>query len=74
MQLEVIARTPKGRARPTPLLFVHGAYGGAWEWDEHFLPYFAERGWVSHVYCAKVVRQAAASFMRPDPWPVAGRP
>jgi non-heme chloroperoxidase len=48
MQLEVIARTPKGRARPTPLLFVHGAYGGAWEWDEHFLPYFAERGWVSH--------------------------
>ena len=33
MQLEVIARTPKGRARPTPLLFVHGAYGGAWEWD-----------------------------------------
>jgi pimeloyl-ACP methyl ester carboxylesterase len=48
MQLEVITRTPKGRARPTPLLFVHGAYGGAWEWDEHFLPYFAERGWVAH--------------------------
>jgi pimeloyl-ACP methyl ester carboxylesterase len=48
MQLEVITRAPKGRARPTPLLFVHGAYGGAWEWDEHFLPYFAERGWVAH--------------------------
>ena len=48
MQLEVITRTPKGRAWPTPLLFVHGAYGGAWEWDEHFLPYFAERGWVAH--------------------------
>ena len=27
---------------------MHGAYGGAWEWDEHFLPYFAERGWVAH--------------------------
>jgi hypothetical protein len=26
------------------------------------------------MYCTKVVRQAAASFMRPDPWPVAGRP
>jgi hypothetical protein len=26
------------------------------------------------VYCTKVVRQAAASFMRPDPWPVAGWP
>jgi pimeloyl-ACP methyl ester carboxylesterase len=48
MRLEVITRTPKGRARPTPLLFVHGAYGGAWEWDEHFLPYFAERGWAAH--------------------------
>ena len=48
MQLEVITRTPKGPARPMPLLFVHGAYGGAWLWDEHFLPYFAERGWVAH--------------------------
>ena len=48
MQLEVITRTPKGHARPMPLLFVHGAYGGAWLWDEHFLPYFAERGWVAH--------------------------
>jgi non-heme chloroperoxidase len=48
MQLEVIARTPEGPARPTPLLFVHGAYGGAWLWDEHFLPYFAERGWEAH--------------------------
>jgi pimeloyl-ACP methyl ester carboxylesterase len=47
-QLEVITRTPEGKARPTPLLFVHGAYGGAWLWDEHFLPYFAERGWVAH--------------------------
>jgi non-heme chloroperoxidase len=48
MRLELITRTPKGHARSTPLLFVHGAYGGAWEWDEHFLPYFAERGWVAH--------------------------
>jgi putative oxidoreductase len=28
----------------------------------------------TEVYCTKVVRQAAASFMRPDPWPVAGWP
>lgn len=47
-QLEVITRNPKGKARPVPLLFVHGAYSGAWVWDEHFLPYFAERGWVAH--------------------------
>jgi len=39
---------PKGKARPTPLLFVHGAWHGAWCWDEHFLPYFAEHGYASH--------------------------
>jgi len=27
-----------------PLLFVHGAFCGAWCWEEHFLSYFAERG------------------------------
>ncbi len=27
-----------------PLLFVHGAWHGAWCWDTHFLPYFAEQG------------------------------
>ena len=26
------------------------------------------------LYCTRVMRQAAASFMPPDPWPVAGRP
>ncbi len=30
-----------------PLLFVHGAFCGAWTWSEHFLPFFAERGWRS---------------------------
>ena len=29
---------------------------------------------VQSVYCNTVMRQAAALFMRPDPWPVAGRP
>ena len=48
MRLEVITRKPKGRARPIPLLFVHGAFGGAWVWDQHFLPWFALRGWEAH--------------------------
>lgn len=48
MRLEVISRKPKGRARPTPLVFVHGAFGGAWVWDQHFLPWLAERGWEAH--------------------------
>jgi pimeloyl-ACP methyl ester carboxylesterase len=31
--------------RPTPLLFVHGAWHGAWCWDEYFLDFFAGRGY-----------------------------
>lgn len=27
-----------------PLLFLHGAFAGAWMWDEVFLPHFARRG------------------------------
>jgi pimeloyl-ACP methyl ester carboxylesterase len=46
--LEVLSRPPSGPARPTPLLFVHGAWHAAWCWDENFLPYFAERGYAVH--------------------------
>lgn len=31
-----------------PLLFVHGAYVGAWCWDAHFLPALADRGYTAH--------------------------
>ncbi|MEK6592546.1 MAG: alpha/beta hydrolase [Pseudomonadota bacterium] len=48
MKPEIISRVPQGRARPTPLLFVHGAFVGAWCWDEYFLAYFAERGYAAH--------------------------
>lgn len=48
MHLEIISRQPEANARPTPLLFVHGAWHGAWCWDEHFLPYFARRGYACH--------------------------
>ncbi|GBD94276.1 haloalkane dehalogenase [bacterium BMS3Abin05] len=48
MQLEMITQEPKTHPRPTPILFVHGAWHSAWCWAEHFLPYFAEHGYVSH--------------------------
>jgi pimeloyl-ACP methyl ester carboxylesterase len=38
------ARTQRDDAYPVPLLFVHGAYVGAWCWAEHFLPHFAAAG------------------------------
>ena len=46
--LEVLVRMPQGPARPTPLLFVHGAYTAAWCWDEHFLPFFADAGYAAY--------------------------
>lgn len=48
MNLELISRHPAGEARPTPLLFVHGAWHGAWCWEEHFLAYFAGLGYEAH--------------------------
>jgi len=48
MHLEVVTHEPKTNARSTPLLFVHGAWHGAWCWTEFFLPYFAEHGYRSH--------------------------
>ena len=47
-QLEVLSCEPKRRKHETPLLFVHGAFAGAWVWDEHFLPWFAEQGFSAH--------------------------
>lgn len=46
--LEVISRYPSTRHEQPPLLFVHGAWHGAWCWSEHFLDYFAARGYASH--------------------------
>ena len=46
--LEVLTRTPAHLKRKTPLLFIHGAFTGAWCWDEHFLPFFAEAGYAAH--------------------------
>ncbi|MCL2589283.1 MAG: alpha/beta hydrolase [Betaproteobacteria bacterium] len=47
--LEIISRLPASHHRHRmPILFVHGAYAGAWCWEEHFLPWFAQRGWAGH--------------------------
>lgn len=44
MNLEVISKYPCEKLHATPLLFVHGAWHGAWCW-ENFLPYFADHGY-----------------------------
>ena len=47
MELELITQIPDENPRPTPVLFVHGSWHGAWCW-ENFLPYFAGRGYRSY--------------------------
>src|ERR1039457_4121859 len=48
MKLEIISKYPAGNSHSTPLLFVHGAWHGAWCWDEHYLDYFAQKGFEAH--------------------------
>jgi pimeloyl-ACP methyl ester carboxylesterase len=43
--LEVIGKGAVSESHPVPLLFVHGAWHAAWCWDEHFLDFFAQRGY-----------------------------
>lgn len=46
MDLEIIKRLPQNKTHEHPLIFVHGAWHGAWCW-ENFLPYFADHGYES---------------------------
>ncbi|WP_425312085.1 alpha/beta hydrolase [Mycobacterium asiaticum] len=43
--LELIEKGTASPTHPAPLLFVHGGCLSAWCWDEHFLDFFAERGY-----------------------------
>ena len=43
MELEIHSITPEA-PRPTPLLFIHGMWHGAWCWDK-FLDFFAQAGY-----------------------------
>jgi len=45
MRLEVVSRHPDAPVSQTPLLFVHGAWHGAWCWSEHFIDTFVARGY-----------------------------
>ena len=48
MKLEIISKLPVERRHPTPLLFIHGMFHGAWCWDVHFLEYFTQPGFAAH--------------------------
>ncbi len=48
MILELLSHRPITAKNAPPLLFIHGAWHGAWCWDEFFLPYFAQHGYHAH--------------------------
>jgi pimeloyl-ACP methyl ester carboxylesterase len=49
MKLEVLECLAKEiNDKIPPLLFIHGAYHGAWCWEKYFLPYFSSRGFSSY--------------------------
>ena len=45
MVLQISSAQSESDADSTPILFVHGMWHGAWCWEEHFLPYFAQHGY-----------------------------
>jgi pimeloyl-ACP methyl ester carboxylesterase len=61
LNLELITRTPTGPPHPTPILFVHGMWHGAWCWDEYFLPYFAAQGFTAHALSFRNHGQSASA-------------
>ena len=48
MFLELISKNAANGSSKPPILFVHGAYVGAWCWEERFLDWFASRGYDAH--------------------------
>ena len=46
--LELLRYAPVSLTDNPPLLFVHGAWHGAWCWEDYFLPYYQEQGFMSY--------------------------
>ncbi len=46
--LELLSCLPEQPSSAPPLLFVHGAFAGAWMWSETFMPFLAAAGHACH--------------------------
>lgn len=64
MSPEIITHVPQNSPREHPILFVHGAWHGAWCW-ENFQPYFAQKGYRNY---ALSLRGHAASPIDSPLW------
>ncbi len=63
LKLEVLHIPAEGSPKPNPLLLVHGAWHGAWCWQETFMPYFAGQGY--HTYALSLRGHAGSPNDRP---------
>lgn len=43
--MKLITKKAIDKSKEDIILFVHGAWHGAWCWERYFMPYFAERGY-----------------------------
>lgn len=48
LKQEILELPPARDIGSRPILFVHGAYCGAWIWAEHFMGFFAEEGYPTY--------------------------
>ncbi|MDM8553662.1 alpha/beta fold hydrolase [Desulfococcaceae bacterium HSG7] len=46
--IKIESKKPKRVAHKVPILFVHGAWHGAWCWEKNFMPYFAEKDYTTY--------------------------
>jgi pimeloyl-ACP methyl ester carboxylesterase len=45
IEVQVVSFIPKKSNSKPPLIFLHGSFHGAWCWQEHYFPFFAEQGY-----------------------------
>jgi len=43
--MKLISIKGKGEKKEDVILFVHGAWHGAWCWEKYFMPFFANSGY-----------------------------
>lgn len=46
--MNLISKLPNEIMQAAPILFVHGAWHGAWCWDVHFMDYFVSKGYATY--------------------------
>lgn len=48
MSIELIKKEAQGKKKEDIILFVHGAWHGAWVWEKYFMEYFSQAGYESY--------------------------